>query len=201
MTDDHGRKGKAGLVIALLFAALPAAAQSLGDGIAAYALQDYATAESIFRQHADAGDADAAFRLGWLYENGRGAVAGGNHLKEAATWYARAADRGHAGAAERLAALAAEGILPEGADPLGRLVAAAEGGSVRAMLRLGRAYAAGEGAPLDPAQAADWFAKALGASSDPALRAYATSALAALGKPASPHGESAGIATNERKSQ
>ncbi len=201
MTDDRGRKGKAGLALAFLFAASGAAAQTLGDGIAAYALQDYAKAEAIFRAHAEAGEAEAAFRLGWLYESGRAAVADDDRLTQAARWYARAADHGHAAAAERLAALAAEGVLPEGEDPFARLEAAAKGGSVRAMLRLGRAYAAGEGAPLDPARAATWFGKVLRTSSDPALRAYAEAALTALGKPASPHDDSVKNATDERESK
>ncbi len=199
MTDDRGWKGKAGLALVFLIVASSAAAQTLGDGIAAYALQDFDKAERIFRRHAEAGEAEAAFRLGWLYESGRGTAADGDRLKEAAGWYARAADRGHAEAAARLAALAAEGVLPEDEDPFARLLAAAKGGSARAMLRLGRAYAAGEGAPLDPARAADWFAKALRASTDPALRAYAKAALAALGAPVPRQNDSTEIATNGRK--
>ncbi|MFQ5347647.1 MAG: hypothetical protein ACE5ED_07365, partial [Rhodothalassiaceae bacterium] len=149
MTDDQRRKGKVGLITALLLCALPAAAQSIGDGIAAYALQDYATAERIFRHHAEAGDAEAAFRLGWIYENGRASDSPDAQRAAAARWYARAAEAGHARAAERLAALAAEGVLPAAADRVTPLVAAAEAGSVRAMLRLGRALAAGDGVPLD----------------------------------------------------
>ncbi|RMD89396.1 MAG: hypothetical protein D6807_03855, partial [Alphaproteobacteria bacterium] len=126
------------------------------------------------------GDAEAAFRLGWLYENGRAGGSPDVQRATAAGWYARAAEAGHARAAERLAALAAEGVTPPGGDRITRLLAAAEAGSVRAMLRLARAYAAGDGVPIDLDAAARWFERAEKAAKDPALSAYARAALAAL---------------------
>lgn len=202
MTDDQRRKGKVGLVALLLFLlASPAAAQSIGDGIAAYALQDFATAEKIFRRHAEAGDAEAAFRLGWLYENGRASESPDVQRAAAARWYARAAEAGHPRAAERLAALAADGVAPAEADRVAPLVAAAEAGSVRAMLRLARAHAAGDGVPLDLDAAARWLEKAEKAAQDPALAAYARAALTALAMERSRGAESREVATTARNSK
>ena len=57
---------------------------------AAYNRGDYATALSIFRPLAEAGDATAQFDLGVMYANGQGVV---QDYIEALTWYRRAADQ------------------------------------------------------------------------------------------------------------
>jgi TPR repeat protein len=81
-----------GLLLALLVA-LPATAQNYQKGVAAAALGDYATAMQEWRPLAAKGHAGAQYKLGFMYEEGRGVPL--NFIK-AAKWYRKAAEQGHA---------------------------------------------------------------------------------------------------------
>jgi TPR repeat protein len=74
-------------------------ASRLEDGVAAYAKGDYATAAKIWRRLAEHRNADAAYGLGWMYENGKGVA---RDDREAAGWYLIAAARGDAAAQAKL---------------------------------------------------------------------------------------------------
>ena len=80
------------LVAALWLASgLPAQAQSLRDGVAAYNRQDYVRASSIFIPLAERGVAPAQTWLGFMFQTGRGVP---QNYTEAAMWYRRAAEQG-----------------------------------------------------------------------------------------------------------
>src|SRR5689334_11550555 len=67
-------------------------AQTVHDGILAWQHADYDAAVRIWRPLAERGDADAAFNLGQAYRLGRGVQL---NLSAAATWFGRAAAKGH----------------------------------------------------------------------------------------------------------
>jgi len=93
------------VVLAVLACAMPAAAQQ-DDGYAAYQRGDYAAAAEAWRAEAEAGDTEAQFNLGVLYDEGLGVAA---DKTEAARWYRAAAIAGMAAAQYNLAALLANG--------------------------------------------------------------------------------------------
>ena len=78
-------------VVLLLLPAMPARAQSLGQGVSAFQRQDYATASRVFIPLAERGNAPAQTYLGFLFETGRGVP---QNYTEAAMWYRRAAEQG-----------------------------------------------------------------------------------------------------------
>jgi hypothetical protein len=85
--------------------ALPAQA-GFDEGLAAYNRGDYATALKEWRPLAVAGNADAQFNLGVMYERGLGVP---QDYREAVKWYRLAAEQGHAGAQNDLGVKYANG--------------------------------------------------------------------------------------------
>lgn len=164
-----------GLLVLLI--SLPVEAEeSLGDAIAAWALQDFARARTIFEELAADGDVEAAYRLGVLHESGH---VGDPDRDLATRWYRKASEAGHASARERLLAL--EDAIA-GETDFARLNAAAEAGSLQAMVQLARVHASGEGAPLDLDAARHWLSEAQLRSDgvDDRVFHWTTQALAAL---------------------
>jgi soluble lytic murein transglycosylase-like protein len=83
-----------------------------GEGIP----KDQRLAAALYCEAAIRGNAEAAFRLGWMYANGRGV---GRDDGTAAALYDLAAERGHAFAAKARARFAdAHGLLPDCMKPL-----------------------------------------------------------------------------------
>jgi len=83
----------------LSFAA-PVAAGPLEDATAADDRGDYATALRLLRELADQGNAGAQFKLGGMYDDGRGVA---QNDAEALKWYRLAADQGYGNAQYNLA--------------------------------------------------------------------------------------------------
>jgi cell division septation protein DedD len=126
-------------------AALPVAAQSVRCGIEAWQKADYATAVSIWRPLADAGNSDASFNLGQAYRLGRGVP---QDPAQAQGWYERAARNGHLNAQATLGLMLFEtGNRIAGLRWIGL---AADRGEPRAMLIYGTALFNGIGMPRDP---------------------------------------------------
>ena len=130
---------------------------------------------ALFAAAAEAGDAEAAFIVGEHYLEGKGTP---RHSSEAARWYHRAAEAGHAGAQCRLAQLHLFGLsevavgqgtglfemaeAEEGADyhaalPWARR--AAEAGVADAQAMLAYILTAGPEALRDPEAALNWYRK------------------------------------------
>jgi TPR repeat protein len=80
------------LVLLVWAAAVPAVAGPFEDGADAYRTGDYATALRLWRPLADAGNANAQFRLGVMYHNGQGVP---QDYAAAAAWYRKAAEQGN----------------------------------------------------------------------------------------------------------
>ena len=117
------------LAAALLPAAdaIPAAADLLADGAAAYEAGDYGAAAKAWRPLADGGDAMAQFNLGLLHETGQGVA---EDPAEAAAWYERAALQGLSQAQFNLALLhqTGRGVEKDGTEALYWLEVAAQHG-------------------------------------------------------------------------
>ena len=107
------------------------------------------------RQSAQRGNGDAQLQLGVIYYTAE-------DPKEAAAWFAKAADQGLVDAQFRLAVMALNGEgMP--ADPIiaaGWFSKAALQGHATAQFNLGTMYARGAGVPVNEAEAAIWFRKA-----------------------------------------
>ena len=123
----------------------PLSAQSVRAGIEAWQHADYERAIRIWRPLAEKGDADAAFNLGQAYRLGRGVP---TNLAAAATWFERAAAKGHLDAQTTLGLM-----LFENGDRTGGirwLKQAADKGDPRALLVYGTALFNGDGVKKDP---------------------------------------------------
>jgi hypothetical protein len=85
------------IIVALLFVALPAGAQSLEERMksaaGAYERKDFAAALAVWRPLAETGNAEAETLLGAMYWRGEGVLR--DHGR-AAYWYLRAAEKGYA---------------------------------------------------------------------------------------------------------
>src|ERR1700716_4421445 len=93
-------------VILLLSFAAPVAAGPLEDATGADDRGDYATALRLLRELADQGNARAQFKLGGMYDDGRGVA---QNDAEALKWYRLAADQGYGNAQYNLALMYGKG--------------------------------------------------------------------------------------------
>ena len=126
------------------------------DASAAYEHHDYTQARHIWLSMAQAGDADAAYRLGIMSDLGQGTT---EDATEAYHWYRRAAETGYAPAEFNVAVMSDS---DRGAPHNTALAAewyarAATHGNHRAQYNLGLLYNTGDGVPRNRAVAAAWF--------------------------------------------
>ncbi len=114
-----------------------------------------------FRQAAEAGDADAQFEMGVLYQYGRGVP---QNLSEALSFYRKAAEQGHLGAQSNLGILYASGLLipRDYSQALHWFMKAANQGDAFAQNNLCRLHSFGEGVPRDYVTAYMWLELAIG---------------------------------------
>lgn len=141
--------------IALLIATVANAAP-FDDGMRALQAGDFADARATFNPLAKAGDGNAQFMLGVMFENGLGT---GKDDEAAASWYKQAAASGIASAQYNLGVFHQLGKgVPQ--DPALALkfhrLAAAQGHS-RAQNNLGTMYYTGAGVGRDPIEAWKWL--------------------------------------------
>ena len=166
--NDSGPAMLRGFALALPLAALLGAASVAAPGAAddgffagyeAFRRGDYAAARAAWAPLARAGDIDAQFNLGALYEGGLG---GDADIEQAARWYRRAAARRLAPARVALARLDQAGAAAAGAeeDPIALLEASARSGSSEAQYALGVAYDRGFGITRNHTAAAGWYQRA-----------------------------------------
>jgi len=94
--DQMGFVGKIGLGLVLASIAAPAMAD-VKAGVDAWQRGDYPAAVKEWRPAAIAGDADAQFNLAQAYKLGRGVP---TDLKQAESWYQKAAAQGHVQASD-----------------------------------------------------------------------------------------------------
>jgi len=119
---------------------------------------DYAWQDRFNNTMAEAmkDDVNAQFKVGEMFEKGRGTPM---NLKQALTWYSKAAKQYHMKSRYRLGYLHFHGI----GVPVNKTKAytylkiPAQNGDVRAQYYLGRLYATGQGVEKDAAKALSWY--------------------------------------------
>jgi uncharacterized protein len=150
--------------VAVLALLLSHAAMAQGDPLdlaaQAQAQGDFQTALHLLRPLADAGDAVAQNRLGFLYDSGRGVP---QDLAEAVKWYRRAADQGDDDAQDKLGIMyrLGRGVPQDDAEAALWFRRAADQGNGHAQGNLGEMYANGQGVPQDYVQAHLWCSLAI----------------------------------------
>lgn len=141
----------AGLVAALMGISIVAAAEVPVP-------QNFGQAMSWYERAAEAGNAEAQFYLGVMYETG----VRGNDMATAAKWYRKAAEQGHVQAQTRLGVLyyQGRGVPADLAEAARWYAKASEGGSPHAQYNLALMYERGQGVPANAAMAASLYEKA-----------------------------------------
>jgi TPR repeat protein len=121
--------------------------------------QTQQTAVADIRARAEAGDAEAQFRLGRMFLDGDGVSQ--DHVQSVA-WFRKAAAQGHPKAQNNLGNAFANGLgVPrDAAQAVEWFRRAAEQGEMLAQSNLGVMYSDGNGVAQDLAQAAAWYRKA-----------------------------------------
>jgi TPR repeat protein len=117
---------------------------------------------------AEQGDVVAQFNIGVSYANGLGVPK--NEL-EAARWFRKAADRGHANAQNRLGNIFQ--LSKQYAEAAVWYRKAADQGHTQAQISLGLLYEGGLGMPQDYVEALKWYTLAANRSTDPEQRDFA----------------------------
>ena len=137
----------------------PAAGSDFFAAYEAFESGDYKAARTAWSRLAHAGDVDAQFNLGALYENGLGGPA---DAEKAARWYRAAAERRLDLARLALARLQRTGALESDPDEdqIKLLETAARRGLAEAQYELGVAYDHGLGVTQNHATAAGWYQRA-----------------------------------------
>ena len=148
------KRALAAFFLCLLLA--PPASAGFDEGMAAYNRGDFSTAQREWRSLAENGDIQAQYMIGRIYFH---------HLQnysEAAKWYTKAAEKGHAAAQYGLANMYRNGRgVPQDTDVgMKWHLKAAEGGDAAAQNHLGFMYYYGRGVPQIYAEAVKWHRRA-----------------------------------------
>jgi TPR repeat protein len=136
-----------------------AIAGPMEDATAAYQRGDNVTAVKLLRPLAEAGNANAQFYLGGMYDYGLGIA---QNRAEAVAWYRKAADQGNSQAQVNLGSKyqIGQGVDRDFVEAAKWYRRAADQGSAIAQLNLGMMFARGQGVLSDYGEAAKWFLRA-----------------------------------------
>jgi len=134
------------------------AVAGLKEGYEALSRQDYATAIKEYRPLAERGNAEAQYRIGRMYEFGKGYP---KDQAQGIAWIRKAAAQNHADAQQELGFIYAtgDGVKQDDVQAVEWFRKAATQGDAVAQYNLGLLYAKGQGVPKDYAQAIDWWRK------------------------------------------
>ena len=129
------------LIVALLFAPAAPRADDLADGLKAYDAKDYKRAYDLLLPLAENGDAEAQFRVGDLYFDGKGVT---RDYAAAIAWFIKAGKQGHARALGSLGYIVDLGVgsAKDEKKALCLYIDAARRGYANAQWNLSRWYAA-----------------------------------------------------------
>jgi len=142
------------MIIACLASALLVGCAGRSAGFAAYKRGDYPTALREFRAE---GGPDGDFAIGLMYYKGEGVK---RDMREAASFFHKAADQGHAGAQNNLGLMHAQesGVSRDYREAVRWYRMAAEQGYDKAQFNLGLLYARGDGVERNRREAIRWLA-------------------------------------------
>jgi len=126
------------------------------DGVAAYERGDNATALRLFQSLAKQGNAEAQYRLGNMYDDGKGVT---QDYAEAVKWFRLTAAQGKAEAQTNLGVMYkdGQGVAQDYAEAVKWFRLAAVQGAGKAQTNLGVMYATGRGVAQDYVRAHMWF--------------------------------------------
>lgn len=143
-------------VIVALLAPINAGAQDFATGNTAYLAGDHETAFNEWRPLAEQGNARAQFKLGWMYNFGRGVP---RDDAEAVKWYRLAAEQGDPEAQFTLGGMYYIGrdVPQDYTEAVKWYRRVAEQSDATAQFKLGWMYDEGEGVPQDHAEAVKWY--------------------------------------------
>jgi hypothetical protein len=146
------------LALALTLCCGPVVA-GITEGLDALRKNDYATAERELRPLAERGDPEAKYRIGLMYEFGKGYPQDKGH---GIVWFRKAAQQSHAAAQTELAIIYAtgDGVAQDDKQAFEWFRKGATLGNPTAQYNLGLLYAKGQGVKLDNGQAIAWWRKA-----------------------------------------
>jgi TPR repeat protein len=130
----------------------------LNEGLDALRKQDFVTAANELRPLAERGNAEAQYRIGRMYEFGRGYP---QDKAQGIAWIRKAAAQNHADAQQELGFIYAtgDGVKQDDVQAVEWFRKAATQGDATAQYNLGLLYAKGQGVKKDYAQAIDWWRK------------------------------------------
>jgi len=147
------------LVFCLLLAAPLPARADFDAGVAAYERGDFEAAMTEWLPLAEAGDAEAQYRIGRLYDRGEGVE---ESSRNALHWYKISAENGHKSGTYNLGHMYwhGAGLKRDRAKAVSWFRRAAERGHPKAQHYLGKAYEDGQGVEEDQERAVYWFERA-----------------------------------------
>ncbi len=133
-------------------------AASLDDGLDALRRGDFAAAAKILRPLAEHGDAEAQYRIGLMYEFGKGYP---QDKAQGIAWFRKSAANGSASAQQELGVIYAtgDGLPQDDAQAVAWFRKAADQGNASAQYNYGLMIAKGAGIRNDDKQAIEWFRK------------------------------------------
>jgi hypothetical protein len=131
----------------------------LTEGLDALRKNDFPAAVKELRPLADRGDAEAQYRVGLMYEFGKGYP---QDKAQGIAWFRKAAAQNHVAAQTELGIIYAtgDGVAKDSKQAVEWFQKAAPQGNVAAQYNLGLLYAKGDGVKVDNAQAIAWWRKA-----------------------------------------
>lgn len=135
------------------------ASSDLDAGYDAYERGDYSGAFRLWRPLAEAGNAEAQYNIGYMYDYGEGLPVDD---QQAIYWFTAAAEQGHMTAQFNLGAMYAtgEGVAADDMEAIYWYSLAAEQGHSTAQYNLAVMYDEGWGVALDDAAAIYWYTQA-----------------------------------------
>lgn len=160
-------------VVALGLLGGRAASADIAGGKEAFKLKRGSEALAQFQPLAEAGDREAVYWMGRLYDSGIGVA---QDKQQALTWFTKAAEAGHVESQRVIGIYHAEGLgglARDDKQAFDWYSRAAGAGNAKAMRNLAGLYVEGRGTPRDYAMAAQWYQKAADAGHVKARRGLA----------------------------
>lgn len=145
--------------ILMLFFSISGHANEVDEAYALYEKGDYPLAASLFTKLAKQGHASAQYKLGVMYDEGRGVS---KSYEQATSWYLKAAEQGHVSAQYNLGLSydLGQGVNQSHEQAVIWYRKASEQGFAPAQYNLGSMYYSGVGVKKSEKQAEGWYRKA-----------------------------------------
>jgi TPR repeat protein len=164
----HASRSLIAALVAALLCGSGVAWAGLNEGLDALRRGDYTAAAKELRPLAERGDAEAQYRIGLMFEFGRGYK---EDKAQGIAWLTKAANQGHSAAQQELGVIytTGDGVPQDDAKAVAWFGKSAAQGNATAQFNLGVMTAKGAGVKEDIPKALEWFGKAAAQGFAPAL--------------------------------